>query len=193
MNQISFNVINLLNHFYFPALHTKKNNIFPCEPWGSQFAFLSLRPSLSPPFALFSLLLLLSGSAFKKGRERKRERERERERGVVQAEAANLRLQLCARVWLCVSALVKVWVRAWERKRSRRSAERDLADLSVAFMSRFCPADLTSCLSVWKITWKKKWNIRELRCVKQVEQQPSCCSSRRQDWGRTEGENDWIF
>ena len=154
---------------------------------------LSVCLSVAPSLPLSSLHSVLSPPAVERLCIQERKREKERERGVVQAEAANLHLQLCARVWLCVSALVKVWVRAWERKRSRRSAERDLADLSVAFMSRFCPADLTSCLSVWKITWKKKWNIRELRCVKQVEQQPSCCSSRRQDWGRTEGENDWIF
>ena len=106
---------------------------------------LSLLFCRSVPPSLLPSLCSLSPRAVERfcTQERKREREREREESWRQRQRICV-LQLRARVWLCVSALVKVWVRAWERERSRRLAERDSADLSVAFMSRFCPEDLTS-------------------------------------------------
>lgn len=86
------------------------------------------------------------------------------DRGTRKAEAANLHLQLCAHVWLCVCVLLKVWVRDWVREGCRRSVEkeeRDLADLSGGFCVTFLPWGPDLCSSVWKITGKNCNGISE--------------------------------
>lgn len=150
-----------------------------CEAFGLLFCH-----SVPPLSSLCSFLSPLSVecSAWKKQRGARRQRQ-----------------QICfnnyVHVWLCVCSETE---RETQREREIKGCwplaergEKDLANLSGAFMSHFCPKDPTFIYFVWKITWKELNGVK-LHSIKTVGA-TSLPLFLRQKKRRTECKNDWIF
>lgn len=140
--------------------------------------------SVPPLSSLCSFLppLTVECSAWKKQRGTRRQRQ-----------------QICfnnyVHIWLCVCSETE---RETQREREIKGCwplaergEKDLANLSGAFMTHFCPKDPTFIYFVWKITWKEQNGVK-LHPIKNSRNNipPAISASKKR---RTECKNDWIF